>query len=452
MEEGESPSFLHHTWPQITESDNDSISGAIGKDSGGFGLRKGKEPHWAAEEEEESSDESLKLISVAQYREAKDSTPPSGDYDPHPLGLGEELSAAAENDSNGAEEGGKSTHIPASSQSSMVLSGHSGDFDLPVEGIASNLETADRALEFWKDREALLEALPKLAEKSHDPQLDLILWAHLAGIKGVLNLYLDPKLKYFWTNASIMVVTIEGCGVNCARNLRQWILTFVQYGELPVHHLGQTRWDILDDEDVSHSLQSLLLSHTKGCYITAIDVVELVSGPVMQEKFSQSGISRPSISERTGRRWLQHLSWRYGPSRNGMYLDGHEREDVVAYGDAFVARWKVYEKRFHTWDNDGIESLPQNAFPVQGGLFHLILVTHDASVFYQNDFRKTHWIASTSKATPLPKGDGQSITISDFLTSEWGRLVDGAQSVFNSLNKTHFILTILLFQRSKGCL
>ena len=52
---------------------------------------------------------------------------------------------------------------------------------MPVEGVASDLETADHALELWKDREALLAALPKLAEKSHDPQLDLILWAHLQG-------------------------------------------------------------------------------------------------------------------------------------------------------------------------------------------------------------------------------------------------------------------------------
>ena len=41
-----------------------------------------------------------------------------------------------------------------------------------------------------------------------------------------------------------------------------------------------------------------------------------------------------------------------------------------------------------------------------------------------SDSCKTHWVASTSKPTPLPKGDGQSIMVSDFLTSEWGRLCD----------------------------
>jgi hypothetical protein len=188
------------------------------------------------------------------------------------------------------------------------------------------------------------------------------------------------------------------------------------------------------------------LSHAKGCYITASDVVELVSGPVMQEKFTRSGISRTSISERTACHWLQQLSWRYGAMHNGMYLDGHEHEDVVEYRNAFVARWKVYEKRFHTWDSGGVEHRPQNAFPVEGGQFRLILVTHNESVFYQNDFRKTHWIASTSKAAPLPKGDGQSIMVSDFLTTEWGRLLDVTpdgvlESVFNSL-RGHIILTL----------
>ena len=146
----------------------------------------------------------------------------------------------------------------------------------------------------------------------------------------------------------------------------------------------------------------------------------------MQQEFTQSRISCTSISECTARCWLQCLSWCYGAMHNGMYLDGHECEDVVAYRNAFVARWKGYEKRFHTWDSDGVKHEAQNSESIQvkGGRYQLILVTHDESVFYQNDLRKTHWIANTSNATPLPKGDGQSIMVSDFLTVEWGRLLD----------------------------
>ena len=277
-----------------------------------------------------------------------------------------------------------------------------------------------------------MRALSALTDKSSDAKLDVFLWARLTGMVGVLNMYLDPSLQYTWRGASEMVSKVQGCGVSRARRLREWILTFSRSGELPVHNYGQPKWNVLDDEDISQSLQSLLMSHSKGCYITASNVVVVVSGTTMQEKFSRSGISRPSISERTACRWLKRLSWRYGPMKNGIYIDGHEREDVVAYRTAFVARWKEYEKRFHTWDSNGVEHLPQNAFwvPGAGGRFRLILVTHDESVFYQNDFRKTHWIADARKATPLPKGDGQSIMISDFLTSEWGRLCDCNEFVF----------------------
>jgi hypothetical protein len=68
-----------------------------------------------------------------------------------------------------------------------------------------------------------------------------------------------------------------------------------------------------------------------------------------------------------------------------MYLDGHERPDVVAYREAFVGRWKQYERRFYLWDNDSnLLPLPKG-FPVPGFRFRLILVTHDESTFYQND-------------------------------------------------------------------
>ena len=295
-----------------------------------------------------------------------------------------------------------------------------------------------------------------LEMESQDPWLDNLLQAHIAGMLGVLNLYLDTSLKLTWRQASVMVSKVKKHGKKHAHKLWEWVLTFTCCGELPVLHYGQSRWCVLDDEDICQTLQAQLMSHGKGHYLTASDVVDIVSGSVMQEQLSCSGISHISITECTACYWLQQPSWQYGTVKKGMYLDGHEREDVVAYRNAFVARWREYERQFHTWDSEGNEHRPQNDFWVpggsRGGLFRLILVTHDESIFYQNDFRKTHWIANTHKATPLPKGDGQSIMVSDFLTAEWGRLCDGDESVFFFFAKSHNILTILLVQRSKGCL
>ena len=109
-----------------------------------------------------------------------------------------------------------------------------------------------------------------------------------------------------------------------------------------------------------------------------------------------------------------------------MYIDGHERQDVVEYRKGFVERWKEYEKCFVIYGNDGNVLSTPTGFPVPQGLrFQLILVTHNESTFYENDRRKTQWISDNAKAVTEKKGEGQSIMVSDLLTSEWGRLTDG---------------------------
>jgi hypothetical protein len=84
-----------------------------------------------------------------------------------------------------------------------------------------------------------------------------------------------------------------------------------------------------------------------------------------------------------------------------MYIDGHEREDVVKYRKAFVARWAEYEKHMVLYDNDGNIVPILNGFAVeQAGRFCLILLTHDESTFFADDRRKNTWHAPGSKPTP----------------------------------------------------
>ncbi len=289
----------------------------------------------------------------------------------------------------------------------------------------------DRALDLWKDHERLGRACASLTAKTKDPRVDVLLRTRLTGMLGVLILYLDPILQYTWREASLVVAKIHGGGEKRACNLRQWILDFVQVGELPSHGYGQAHWTVLEDEDVKQTIQLHLLERAKGGRVTAEDIVEIVSTPELQEKFSRCGITKPTISERTASRWLSKLDWQYGQPQKGMYVDGHEREDVVRYRKAFVERWKEYKKRFHLWDNNG-DPLPlPKGFPVPGahGRFRLILVTHDESTFYQNDLQRSRWAHKSDKPTPQPKGDGQSLMVSDFLTADWGCLCDGEESV-----------------------
>jgi len=79
-----------------------------------------------------------------------------------------------------------------------------------------------------------------------------------------------------------------------------------------------------------------------------------------------------------------------------------------------------------THDSNGDVANTLKGFPVESGWpFKLILVTHDESTFYENDCWKSKWSHKSDKAEPQCKGEGQSLMVSDFLTMEWGRLVDG---------------------------
>jgi len=191
-----------------------------------------------------------------------------------------------------------------------------------------------------------------------------------------------------------------------ARNLGTWIHKYLVTGKLPTHRHGQHSVSILDDEDVAQDIQEHLQEIAKEGYVRAQDIVDYVSTPAIQEKL---GMKKRAISVRTAHRWLKKLNWRYGRKKNGMYIDGHEREDVVEYRNQFIKRWREYEKRMVTYDNNGnVDSIP-SGFPVpQGHRFRLILVTHDESTFYANDRRKTKWSHASEKATPQKKGEGPS--------------------------------------------
>ena len=164
---------------------------------------------------------------------------------------------------------------------------------------------------------------------------------------GLLNLLLDEGLGYAgkWREASLVVAKSQSHSVARARSIRRWVLHFLQTDELPHAKQNGTRPAILQDENISHELQAALKENLKHGSIKATDLVDVVASPRIQEHFKNAGIDRPKISERTAHRWLAALGWEYGKQKNGMFIDGHEREDVVLYRDAFVQRFKHYERR-----------------------------------------------------------------------------------------------------------
>lgn len=50
------------------------------------------------------------------------------------------------------------------------------------------------------------------------------------------------------------------------------------------------------------------------------------------------------ISESTARRWLTKLGYELKDVKKGIYIDGHEREDVVAYRQTFLKEFASNER------------------------------------------------------------------------------------------------------------
>ena len=272
----------------------------------------------------------------------------------------------------------------------------------------------------YKDFPALRRARATLTVKSKDKKLDVFFRSRITTMVGTLNLYLDPQLSYSWREASVLAAKAAGHGMRYARNLRIWIRRFLNSGKLPLHRYGTYHSSILEDEDFAQDIQNHLMKISKKGYIRAQDIVDYVATPEVQERL---GTKARGISVRTARRWLAKLNWRYTRTSKGMYVDGHERNDVVEYRKAFVGRWKEYEKRFVTFDNDGNELAKPPGFHVaEIGRFRLYLITHDELTFYANDRRKTKWVHAAEKSIAEQKGEGVSLMVSDFLVPEWGRL------------------------------
>src|SRR5258708_10179759 len=145
--------------------------------------------------------------------------------------------------------------------------------------------------------------------------------------------------------------------------------------------------------------------------------------------------TRQKISEQMAQQWLWKLGYRNTETKKGMYTNGHERPNVLAYRKKFIeymsmdkgygryineqnlgVQTQSYIRFFRKYDGDEMEPLPT----VFADKEH-IPVFQDESIFHTNEYWRRVWVKDGQQ--PLKKkGNGQAIHVSDFIT-EHGRLV-----------------------------
>jgi hypothetical protein len=200
-------------------------------------------------------------------------------------------------------------------------------------------------------------------------------------IKGLRRIAASEEIARQWH---------EGKGIHFARRIRFVARHYQLFEQLPAEKRGGDRGrSLLDDEEI----QAGAMAHLSS----------LPTGEVTPKRFHHALHERilPSLgwmlgkplSERTARRWLIKLGWRRTTLRKGVYMDGHERPDVVQYRvNTFLPLMALHEKRMVEWIANGseLERVEPKLGPDER---RVIAVFQDESAFHVNEYKAEAWCA-----------------------------------------------------------
>jgi hypothetical protein len=212
-----------------------------------------------------------------------------------------------------------------------------------------------------------------------------------------------------------------------SRRIRQWAQQYLEFQTLSEHRQGKhvKTKSLIEDEDVKAACRSWLRSQQADS-ITALSF----SKWVCENLWHVCELPRPvSISERTATRWLGRLNYRFREYRKGLYFDGHERADVVAYRESFLTRMENRLPFIATFEGADMETMVIPEIPDDQK--RIVVVTHDESCFDSHDGKKTVWMDEDNM--PIrPKSGGRSIMVSEFLCECHGpmKLSDAQRAVY----------------------
>jgi hypothetical protein len=205
--------------------------------------------------------------------------------------------------------------------------------------------------------------------------------------------------------------------------IRVWAAYFLRHRYFPVSKQGKhpKTHSIIYDEDACVRLR-LCVDEMKSLERTPQRFQTELNNRILRT------IPRApaTVSEDTCRRWMIYLG--YQPtdvSAKSCFVDGHERDDVVAHRLRFLDEMYELERRMEVYEGENMDVVvpPQ----LQAGEKRVVFVTHDESVFYSNDAKKVIW-KKEGENELRPKSAGQSIMVSGFVCACHGFLcgmVDG---------------------------
>ena len=277
-----------------------------------------------------------------------------------------------------------------------------------VEKALASLDTNIRVV----NNHALEKKLASVSKFDH---------VRLIAIKRYLELIKSgkPKVESSLQVASVLFSTRPNRSmVHRARKIRNWAQFYIATNELPSLKQGrhQKTSTLIDDENVQNACKTWLRSQPPDS-LCARSFSRWVGSSLHLELDFPAPVM---ISERTSKRWFHRLDFSLSERTQGLYSDGHERDDVVEYRKTFLQEMEAYQARMRTFSGDNLEIVTEPV--LMGNEKPIVFMTHDESCFSSFDGKKTVWKEKDRR--PLKKkGQGRSIIVSEFLCECHGRLV-----------------------------
>ena len=131
-----------------------------------------------------------------------------------------------------------------------------------------------------------------------------------------------------------------------------------------------------------------------------------------------------SISVETGRRWLHELGFEIITPRKGIFIDGHERQDVVDYRKQFLRRMvKIGFIHFTNAPTENAQqAIPTDIDPPTAERrSKTVVFFHDESTFNSNEDQSLKWGLKGEKIMKQ-KSKGAGIMVSDYIDEHNGFL------------------------------
>lgn len=204
-------------------------------------------------------------------------------------------------------------------------------------------------------------------------------------LKGLGRIVASKEIARQWHDK------LDGSSDHFARRIRALARHYQIFEQLPKERRGgfKNSRSILKNETVRNAARAWLFQQEKG-KVTPIKFKHGLNNIILPSL----GIfpSKP-LCERTARRWLVKLGWQRTTIKKGVYLDGHERPDVVKYRqEDFLPQMLEYERRMACYELVG-NDLMRVAPTLQPDEKELIPEFHDESSFHAFEHTSSLWYA-----------------------------------------------------------